>query len=359
MISVENRINGLHNLTLSWLPEGEVEYKVAKGSKIKSGGVLFQTKHRDVLDSYDLSKLLKIARDKVANTVLRLEGEHVQEGDLLAEYTTRIGLHTRAVKSDTAGIVSLARIDQGFVDIVGEQRVSEVVSQMDGEILDVSDTSGITVSTQAVDISYSASNNLEISSELHSEFVIGELAMVKDGLSVYSKNDLEDDYSYRIVYAGSFAYPEFLEELHRRRAMVVIVGSLNFETLLHAKLPVIVLDGFGHTSIDDLKVRALSLHTHRTVAIRKKTTLLHGRAIDLLSPNGKLISLSTVKRTDSKHVYYEPELREGMIVRSADPSTFGLIGEVVSTTEDGVYAQIRSDGGDNFLLPVQSLYIIR
>ncbi len=365
MISVVGNIISYGKLKLDWLPDGRVEYLVKRGEHIAPGDKIFVTRYREIKESYYLPRLLKIRKSDANKYVLRLPGEHVQSGEVLAQKDTAFGLGILVVDARGSGIVSLDRINDGFVDVVGEEYITEVVSSMHAEILDVSATKGISLVTNAIGVPYSANGKLGETGDPASSFLLGELVFVRDGASVYSQADLGDDYSNQIVYVGSFVYPELLQALYEKRAKAVIVGSTDFETVQNAKLPVIVLDGFGHTQINRSKVDYLRQHTHYIVAVRKKVSLMHGRTIYLLSPGKPLMDMATMqypqfmKENSISRPYYLSQIDPGTRVRSIDGENYGLMGVVEEVVQDTPYIRVRTDSGSEVLLHTGGVVVLQ
>ncbi|MCC7290189.1 hypothetical protein IT417_02995 [bacterium] len=328
------RVSG-HQFLLPF--EGKCKVKVSKGDKVRRNDLLFEKSYKKILQSYSVMKELGVEGKNAREFVVRLNGEFVVKGEVLAERITKAGLVVKKIYATGDGIVSFERIDQGYIDLLAEHSDEEVYAQIRGEVVDIDLNRGITIESEAfyVDIAFG-----HLSEQTYAS---GEFVVIDKGDSVYTSRDLKEDYSGKIVFAGRFVYSKLVSEILEKDALAVIVWATDYVDyeLYNGKL--VVLGGFGQIAYDFAISHAIS------------------------SMNGTLVHISEGKlfwsdvgqyliKDDFEHITHELKVND--LVRVIDVEGYAGIGKVVDTSNEPGYYTVLLSNGQRKLLANECLEII-
>ncbi len=229
---------------------GEAQIFVSIGDDVKYGQVLFEARRKEILESHFLPKLLSIKPSDSSEYVGRLSGEYVDPGDLLGEKLSAGGMIERKIVAGDSGVVSLERINQGYIDILGETVNFSYESPIEGKIVGITLGSYIEIEAESSTVKLFGSSNLLHALESETNTIVGPLEVIGKGDSVYTAKDLKDSYEGSIVYAGRFLYQTLAEELYLRGVYSVISYSMNYSELMNSKIPVAVVSGYGQIPVN-------------------------------------------------------------------------------------------------------------
>ena len=130
--------------------EGRSHFFVNEGDEIKKGDLVYKTEFSRVLESHNIVAELEIKINEIDEFLLRIDGEMIEEGDVLAEKVTKAGLAVKQVLAGHDGVISLKRVNKGYLDLLSEKRKSEVKSNFNGRIVRESFQYGLDIETNYI-----------------------------------------------------------------------------------------------------------------------------------------------------------------------------------------------------------------
>ncbi|WKZ31357.1 MAG: hypothetical protein QY318_01115 [Candidatus Dojkabacteria bacterium] len=309
--------------------EGSAELYVKSGDKLKKGDKLYSVERKKIVESHYIPKALGVQVQKSAEYVGRVGGEYVMEGELLAEKLTSGGLVTKRLIAGSDGIVSLRRLDMGYIDILSEANRILFDSPVNGEVEEVVLNSGIYIKSEAVKVpifDIEGFHDIENFSQ-----VTGVLHSIVTDHEVPSPANLEEDYEGKIVFVGQHYHRKLITELYKKGCEAIIAYSADIEAIIELGIPVVVLRGYGHIKSDEEYFEMIEKNVGEWVRVDLK-----GRALYIFD--------SAVRPKDVKANFY-PRLIEGARVSSHDIDSYALAGKVLDYEgDDEKYVALMPDG---------------
>lgn len=318
---------------------------VEKGGNVRVGSKLFKSHTKRIVDSYHLPSELGIKPGTEKDHIVRLSGEYIGKGEILAERLASGGLVVKKVISAKEGVLSTARLESGYLDILSEKQDVEIVSDMFGEVVEVDARLGINIETTVWAMDFFA-KQLGKREQAHG---FGAFKVVGDGSSVYTVKDLEESYYGEIVFAGRFVYPELVLELYERGAEMVVVYAMNYMDYRNLDVPVIVLGGFGQLAFPKKLVEFISAMDGKLASLGfNEREIIFGDAGEYLSD-----------ATNHKDYEFTSTFGVGIMVMLTDSVHFGRVGRVVSVEEGDSYLNIELDGGGKVFVSTDVVIPVR
>jgi hypothetical protein len=314
-----------HNFKLELL--GNIEILVKRGDKVKMGDDLYKRDYKRILESYSIQKELGVTPNKVREYLVRLNGEYVIKGEVLAERLANGGLVLKKIYATVDGLLSFERLDEGFIDILSEFESEVIKSHISGIITDFDHSKQMIIKSKALGI--------EIKNKWSRGEVSGEFDIVSKGDSVYSEKDLNENYRDKVVFAGRFAYPELITQILKRGAKAVVVWSMNYSDYVQFQDYVIILGGFGQIPFDYSFIHTISSMNGSYSMITDGVIVFADKGQLNFTPKNTLIS---------------PELKVNDLVRVIESDNYTLVGKVVDTTNGNGYYTIATTNGDRMLI---------
>ncbi|HVX92489.1 MAG TPA: hypothetical protein VHA74_00035 [Candidatus Dojkabacteria bacterium] len=339
-------INKVENYDFTIPLDGSLNLHVKKGDSITPRKPIMTKEYKKVLSSFYIPKELGSNIKESADFIVRLNGEYVTKGETLAERLTTGGLSVKRIVANNEGILSLSRIDSGFIDILGENTVEEVHTQFYGKVVDIDVNTGIVVQANALSLEgIGNAKSLETNSGKSQNHIRGEFTLIKNGDSIYTVKDLEESYEGKIVYAGKFVYPELINQLYLRGAMHVVVYSMNYMDYSDLKVPVTLLGGFGNLGLSDLYTNVLEGFKGLICVVDYS----NDTSKVVFPDNGQHLSKITLT---TKEVAV---LHEGMYVIVKDTDMFNVKARILELNSEEHVALIATDNGKRALLSESNL----
>ncbi|HRI05419.1 MAG TPA: hypothetical protein PLV59_00480 [Candidatus Dojkabacteria bacterium] len=328
--------------------EGHVQTKVKKGDSVHPGDVLFVKTAKKIISSSFIPTELGVKIEDAKDYIVRLNGEYVLKGEVLAEKMVAGGLSIKRLYAGEDGILNLNRIDKGFVDILSESTSEEYYCESFGRVLDVDLTNGLSIETLVWKLPLLTDNYHEKPNE-YKNVRVGNFKVVGDGSSVYVDKNLEDDYKGCIVYAGRFAYPELLKEIYKRGAEYVMVYSMDYQDFASLPFAVGIIGGFGHIPYpkEYVEIAKGMKDSFCSVDLTQNTIVWPDK--------GRYLTKNPIEINDT----FISELRVGMYVRVVDSENFRALARVLDVNTDENMVSIEFEDGrrsfvsSTILLPVQ------
>jgi hypothetical protein len=312
---------------------------VKEGEGISFGDKLFVRGENSVKESIYLPKEIGCSPEKSKDFLSSLSGEFVQRGDIIAEKTSRNGLTVKRVEVAHSGIVSTKRILDGYVDILGEQSDVEVKSNFTGKVISSDPIRGLRILAETTAMDLRAVSKDFFNAKRSNESISGEFVLLGDGTSVYTLNDLEEDYKGKIVFAGRFVYEDVLKKLFELGAVCVIAYAMDYKLFRSTNLPVGVIGGFGNINFpDDIRKGIADMSRCFVVADGEEKQMF------FVKRGNMPLRFSEDQEDDFVDVYI------GEKVISYDPQSYGRIGTVIQYDQESEYLTVEFQKGINSVI---------
>ncbi len=320
---------------------------VKEGESLSEGQGIYAYERRKILDSSYLLKELGVSLEECKESILRLDGEFVEKGELMAEKTSRTGLTIKQVIAADSGVVSYKRLSMGYLDILSEKEEKIFKSKFKGEVKEVSIQNGLKIDMEVSLLRFlRAKRNVSMFEKKSA--IIGSLEILKDGDSIYTEKDLKDSYKQKIVFAGAFSYQNLIDELFERGALGVIVYSMDYDDFLGIEGNLVVLGKFGQAKIPDVYLTILRDLEDEYVYLSSD---FESRLCFLES------NFSTGMKFEKGRGFVDI-LYQDTIVISKDYASFGKIGKIQGFEEDQRFAIVNFGEKKNSLVNVENLEIV-
>jgi hypothetical protein len=245
---------------------GEGVCPVKANDKVTPSTVLFEGSETNILQSIDLPKELAISPDKARKYILKSEGEIVEEGDILARRTVSLGIMEKLVRSKFEGKISFERVDKGILDIMAPSRESVMTAGMYGRVAHVMPSVKNPYSEVILKV-----DGLEVNAAIaFGEKVSANLAVLKDGNSVYTASDVTESFKGKIVVAGRHLNIKLYEALIEAGVKGIIAGgvvSQGFNSIREKSVPTAILEGWGIIPINNVVIEMLRSYENAPVFI--------------------------------------------------------------------------------------------
>lgn len=310
---------------------GRERVYVKQGSYVKEGKELFEGVSSGIKKSIYIPKVLNCKQEDISKYVVRVDGEYVDEGEVIAKMVSKGGLTITQAISPVSGILDLSRVSKGYVDILGEESKSVFVSDFNGYVNTVNPNDGIVITTDAVCVDAVATTKSE-------NRFFGKLDILSDGKSIVTEKVLESDYSGKIVWVGPFLYDRVAYELFERGAVAILTYSISYREFRNIGLPIAVLGGFGSVHCDSKFIDTL-------VSLKDRLVILDGF-------ENQLFVISELAK-ENMGWFVERYINQYVISRAS--STYGYIGKIVDVQGDSGYVYVDFEKKGNSLIHIGSL----
>ncbi len=317
-------------------------YLCKRLDSIRKGTVLYTSNNQRIEEAHALNEELGVNIKDISDYLVRIDGEYIMQGEIIAERLINGGLSLKRVIAGKDGILSFSRINKGIVDILGEQEVVEYRSPIYGKIIDIDINEGIYLSTECFSV-FGKNNYRQEKVEYSGNFVF-----LGTGESIYTIKHLDESYEGKIVFVGKYVYPEVITELYKRGASHVITYSINYDDFKNIQFPVTVLGGYGNITMPDMWYRSIKdfNNSYASIVVDKgKSTIYIVDDAQYLIENQIKLKYDIVDN-----------LKVGMDVRIRDVSNLNEIGKIAYIDND--YVQVKLESGSIILVNARSLDLV-
>lgn len=317
---------------------------VKEGDTVNFGDILFVRGENAVKESIYIPKELGCSPDKSSGYLAALPGEYVEKGDIIAEKSSGNGLTVKRIEAGRSGVISTKRLSDGYVDILGEQSNVEIKSNFTGKVVSADPVSGLVISAETTAVDLKAVSKDFFNANRNNESISGEFVLLGDGTSVYTVNDLEDDYKGKVVFAGRFVYEDVLKKLFELGAVCVLVYGIDYKLFRSVNLPVGVIGGFGGINFP-AEIRKGIADMSRCFVVAD------GEEKQLFFVKKGNMPLHVSEEQDDDFI----DMYTGEKVMSYDPQSYGKIGKVTAYDKETGYLTIEFQKGINSLVSIDSV----
>jgi hypothetical protein len=224
------------------LSGGESLY-VKNQQEVKIGDPLFSKTENQIKDSYFLVDELNCKASECLRYVSCIDGEYINKGEVIAEKSTSKGLSVKRLLSKQEGIVDLERINQGFIDILGEEEQITVQSKFEGIVIDTLPGSHIAIQSPASALDLGATTNFK-------ERIFGDIVVLNKENKIIS--DIPDvSLKGKIAWVGSYLPTDLTLRVFQKGARAILTYSMEYDDFRTIGLPIGIIEGFGKIYCDE------------------------------------------------------------------------------------------------------------
>lgn len=301
------------------IPVNEGDRIVFQGKNIKEGDVIFEKSENTLKKSLNIPKVLKCKNIDCEKYITTLDGQYIEEGEVIAQKVAKGGLTMVEMTSPVSGVVDLSRIKQGFVDILGEEKSSLVKSDFNGVVRNINSIEGIEVTTDVVCV------DGVITTKMKGKLT-GTLEVLGDGNTIFTEKALDQDYRGKIVWVGPYLYNRVAIELFERGAVAVLTYAMSYIEFRDLGLPIMIFGGFGSVHCDSKFLKKFLTFKDRFTVFDSEENQLY------------ILSGSNIK---NRGWFVNQYVNQSVISRSI--STYGYIGNILEYDQDSQICLVDFD----------------
>lgn len=308
---------------------------VKPGDELNTDTPIYTNFENKVRHAFYLPDQLGCPLQMCSDYVTCIDGEFVRLGDELAQRVARGGLVSKTLLSPANGIISLARIKMGYIDILGEEVQKNISGNFKGKVLEVNPVDGIKIETKALAL------DLLATSKLDSQNIFGTFTTLNTGKDIRLFADNEN-YEDKIVFVGKHLHVELLKDLFEKGAKFVLTYSMDYEDFKNQGLPIGILGGFGEIySPQSLMDELYNLNDSFVIVDHEEQQLFF------------LSKKEDIARYSSSFV---KTLRESKIISHA-LGNYGMAGTIVSEEDNG-YVTVEWENSARSLAKIGTLEFV-
>jgi hypothetical protein len=314
---------------------------VDKGEKIKRGKEILRKRSSNIKDSFYLPDQIGVSISEIEKSLNCIDGEFVNEGDVLAEKVVMKGLNIKRLVSPAQGVVDLSRIDRGYLALLGEESENIVKSTFNGEVEGINPVDGINILSDSYALDILAVADSSLKEENIEKKLVGEFLVLGEGKDLLL-NAQDISYEDKVVFVGKYLHPDLMHDLFEKGALFILTYSMEYEDFRRQGLPVGVVGGFGE------------IYSGRKI-------------IELIASMDKKFVVVDYSESQVFFVTNDTsyKVKEDLFVKSAVGSrvisrslaNYGMLGKILSI-EDNLYTTVEWETGQTSMLNIGSLEFV-
>ncbi len=270
----------------------------------------------------------------------KTEGDHVDEGEIIAERMQYIWFGKRIFQSPVTGIIEYVSQGTGLVIFRGEPDPLYVNAYIPGRIVEVLPKEGVVVQTQAALIQ----GIFGIGGETHGELRV----LVESNKDALTEDMIDGDCKGKVIVGGSMIKADTIRQAIRVGTKAIIVGGIDHEdvcSILGRQVGVaitgsekigttlVITEGFGEMPMAEKTFELFKDHEGQLVCINGATQIRAG----VIRP--EIIIPFKEESSEAEPLKEDTEIREegmgiGTPIRIIAEPYFGLLGVVKSLPVD-------------------------
>ena len=306
---------------------------VSKGDRVSAEQVVARTNLPGNVQTLNVAGLLGALPDEIEEAMLKKAGDSIKKDEVIAQSKGLFGLFKSQVKSPINGeIESISKIT-GQVILREPPIPVEVIGYIDGEVIEIIRSEGVTVKTMGSFIQ----GIFGIGGE-----IIGELAMAVDNpAQVLTEKEIDKSFKEKVIIGGSMVTFGALEQARKAGIKGIVVGGIEDQDLKrfmgydigvaitgseNVGLTLIATEGFGELRMADRTFGLLKSLAGRKASINGATQIRAG----VMRPEVIVPRDEKASQKRSSDISAGTGLEVGMSVRIIREPHFGAIGTVVA-----------------------------
>jgi len=309
--------------------KGDVVVKL--GDKVTSETVVARTEIPGPVEPVNVANILGVPPEDVLEAMLKKEGEHAEEGEIIARSKSFFGLFSSAAKAKISGTIeNISRIT-GQVLLRGAPMPVEVKAYLDGQVTEIFPGEGVAVSTWGA----FAQGIFGIGGETH-----GPIKMIsKSPADVLEESLIDSSCKGCVIIGGSLVTASALKKAISVGAVGIVVGGFNDKDLRdflgydlgvaitgneNRGITLVVTEGFGEINMAQKTYDMLKSKEGKIACINGATQIRAG----VIRPEVVIPTSEDVKEDDISHKAENVGLGKGSLIRVIREPYFGRLGKV-------------------------------
>lgn len=313
-----------------------------RGERIKEGTEIMKKRGSSIKFSFYLPEQIGVSIAEIGKSLKCIDGEFVNEGDVLAEKVVMKGLNVRKLISPAEGVVDLSRIEKGYLGLLGEESEVIVKSTFQGLVESITPVDGISITSDAFALDVLAIADSFLEESRGGKKIVGEFLVLGDGKDLLlDVQDLECE--DKVVFVGKYLHPELMHNLFERGASFILTYSMEYEDFRKQGLPVGVIGGFGEIYSGRSMLELIASMNGKFVVV------------DYLESQIFFVTSSTTYQS-KEDLFVKSAVGSRVISRSL--SNYGMLGEIVSVEEYNLFVTVEWETGHRSMLNIGSLEFV-
>jgi hypothetical protein len=309
--------------------KGDVLVKV--GDKVKPDTVVARTLLPGNVEPFNVANILGIPPEDIMLHMLRKEGEKVKQGEIIAKSKSFFGLFGSECKSKAEGTMESISTVTGQVLIRGNPIPVEIKAYLDGEVVEVFEKEGVSVSTWGSFIQ----GIFGIGGETHGEIKV----VVKDNKEILADKLIDRECKDKVIVGGSLVTADAIKKAVSVGAQGVVVGGFDDKDLRdflgydlgvaitgseELGITLVVTEGFGQINMAEKTFTLLKSKEGKMACINGATQIRAG----VIRPEVVIPYIGDMHIKEAVEEYENIGLTEGYPVRVIREPYFGRLGKV-------------------------------
>jgi hypothetical protein len=309
--------------------KGDVVVKL--GDKVNADTVVARTEIPGPVEPLNVANILGVPPDDVMESMLKKEGDRVNEGEVIAKSKSFFGLFSSSAKAKISGVIENISSITGQVLLRGAPMPVEVKAYLDGVVTEIFPDEGVAVSTWGA----FAQGIFGIGGETH-----GPIKVVsKSAKEVLREKDIDDSCKGSIIIGGSLVTANALHAAIKVGAVGIVVGGFNDKDLRDflgydlgvaitgnegKGITLVVTEGFGEIAMAQKTYDLLKSFEGKVACINGATQIRAG----VIRPEVVIPLEGDVKTEDTALKAENVGLSSGSQIRVIREPYFGILGKV-------------------------------
>jgi len=307
---------------------------VSVGQKVEAETIVARTELPGNVQTVNAANIMGVLPEDVPDCLVKPIGSPVKKGEAIAESRSFFGLFRSKVLSPTDGTVESVSTVTGQALLREPPIPVEVDAYVDGTVVEVHESQGVTVETRGTFIQGIFGIGGEISGQLH-------VCVAGPGEALTEAN-LGTDVRGKVLVGGSHVTTRVLNRAIQLGAKAVVIGGFDDQDLREflgydlgvaitgseeKGLTLVVTEGFGEIPMAGRTFELLKSCEGRKVSVSGATQIRAG----VLRPEIVAPRLTEAIPAEARADGAEPEgLTVGSLIRAIREPYFGRLGKVVS-----------------------------
>lgn len=314
---------------------------VEKGTNVKEGKEILKKRSSNIKYSFYLPDQIGVPMSEIHKSLDCMDGEFVNEGDILAERVVMKGLNVKKLISPAQGVVDLSRIDRGYLALLGEESENIVKSTFKGEVEGINPVDGINILSDAYALDVVAIADSSLKDDNNERKLVGEFLVLGEGKDLLL-NAQDTSYEDKVVFVGKYLHPDLMHDLFEKGALFILTYSMEYEDFRRQGLPVGVIGGFGEIYSGRKIIDLIASMNNKFVVVDYSESQL-------------FFVTSDTSYKAKEDLFVKSAIGSRVISRSL--SNYGMLGKILSI-EDNLYASVEWETGQTSMLNIGSLEFV-
>jgi len=309
--------------------KGEVVVK--KGDMVTPDDVVARTHLPGPVEPINVANILGIPPEDIEDTMLKKQGEAVEEGELIAMAKSFFGLFKSKCPAKISGTIESISHVTGQVLLRGAPIPVTVKAYLTGEVVDVFEKEGVAVSTWGSFIQ----GIFGIGGETHGEIKV----VVPDNTTVLEAKHIDESCEGKVIVGGSLVTADAIKQAAKVNAAGIVVGGFDDKDLRaflgydigvaitgseDIGITLIVTEGFGQINMAQKTFDLLKSMEGKLACINGATQIRAG----VIRPEVIIPQEGDIRAKIKEADYREQGLNIGTPVRVIRHPYFGQLGKV-------------------------------